>query len=65
MADQRRLYLLISETLGAESKAVESQKVRLILLFYPVAYTDRPGSFVLFSQRVFPLFSCYLGFYEL
>ena len=27
VADQRRLYLLISETLGGETKAVESQKV--------------------------------------
>lgn len=57
MADQRRLYLLISETLGAESKAVESQKVRLILLFYPVAYTDRPWSFcAVLSAIVSPVF---------
>lgn len=27
VADQRRLYLLISDTLGSEGKAVESQKV--------------------------------------
>lgn len=27
--DQRRLYLLISDTLGSEGKAVESQKVSL------------------------------------
>lgn len=28
VADQRRLYLLISETLAGETNAVESQKVR-------------------------------------
>lgn len=33
VADQRRLHLLISDTLGSEGKAVESQKVSLHRLF--------------------------------
>ena len=42
MADQRRLYLLISDTLGSEGKAVESQKVSFhrVFVFLSIARCD-------------------------
>lgn len=41
MADQRRLYLLISDTLGSEGKAVESQKVSFRVIFGYVIWYKR------------------------
>lgn len=57
MSDQRRLYLLISQTLGGETNAVESQKVRLVHFSYrfpPVAHDGRKVSESLI-QKMMPL----------